>query len=59
MPPPPSPLSLAPPHATQKTTHTMAPKLKLVYFSLPGKAEAIRLVLRLGGVEFEDAHFER
>ena len=32
----------------------MAPKLKLTYFPLPGRAEKVRLAFVLGGVEFED-----
>lgn len=30
------------------------PKLRLTYFDSPGRAESIRVVLRLGGVPFED-----
>lgn len=32
----------------------IAPNLKLVYFDLAGKAEAIRLAFKLANVEFED-----
>ena len=32
----------------------MAPKLKLTYFPLPGRAEKVRLAFVLGGVAFED-----
>lgn len=33
---------------------TMAPSLKLVYFDMKGRAEAIRLALHIGGIPFED-----
>ena len=32
----------------------MAPKIKLTYFDMKGRAESIRLALVVGGVEFED-----
>ena len=32
----------------------MAPNVKLTYFPGRGRAEAIRIMLRYGGVDFED-----
>ncbi|KAJ3012659.1 cytochrome c oxidase subunit 1 [Thoreauomyces humboldtii] len=37
----------------------MAPTLKLNYFDMKGRAEAIRLACAIGGVQFEDVRFER
>jgi len=34
------------------------PNLKLHYFQLPGRAEATRLTLTIGGIAFEDHRFE-
>ena len=36
----------------------MAP-LKLIYFDIPGKAEAIRLCASVGKVDFEDVRISR
>ena len=33
------------------------PKIKLIYFNIPGKAEPIRLALTYMGIEFEDFVF--
>lgn len=30
------------------------PKLKLTYFNMPGRAEPVRLALKINGVDFED-----
>lgn len=32
----------------------MAPKLKLTYFEVTGRAEAVRLAFAIGGIDFED-----
>ncbi len=32
----------------------MSPKVKLTYFEIRGRAELVRLILKAGGVEFED-----
>ena len=38
-----------------KSLVKMAPKLKLTYFDIPGRAEVTRLMLHYGNVEFEDS----
>lgn len=35
------------------------PQLTLLYFSMPGRAGAIRDALRIGGIAFEDVHVDR
>ena len=35
------------------------PKLQLLYFDIPGKAEAIRLACAFSGIEFEDIRMTR
>jgi hypothetical protein len=37
----------------------MAEKYKLTYFNMKALAEPIRLILALGGVEYEDVRIER
>lgn len=37
----------------------MAPKLKLYYFDMTGRAEPIRLILAAGQVPYEDCRFAR
>lgn len=37
----------------------MAPKITLIYFDFKGRAEAVRLALHVGGVEFEDKRLSR
>jgi glutathione S-transferase len=37
----------------------MAPKIKLVYFNMEGRAELTRLILAQAGVEFEDKRVTR
>lgn len=36
----------------------MAPKLKLIYFNARGRAEVSRLLLALGGQEYEDVRIQ-
>merc|ERR1712088_900086 len=38
---------------------TMAPKIKVVYFDLMGRAELTRLILAQAGVEYEDVRIKR
>lgn len=40
-------------------TGKMAPKIKLVYFNMEGRAELTRLILAQAGVEFEDKRVTR
>lgn len=37
----------------------MAPKVTLIYFDFKGRAEAARLALHMGGIEFEDKRLSR
>ena len=37
----------------------MAPKIKLTYFNLEGRAELTRMILAQAGVEFEDVRLKR
>ena len=39
---------------THHTTPTMAPTLKVTYFGIPGKAEGLRLLAALAGLDIED-----
>ena len=37
----------------------MAPKIKVVYFDLMGRAELTRMILAQAGVEYEDVRIKR
>ena len=38
----------------QEISEKMAPKIKVTYFNLRGRAEPVRLLLAYGGLEYED-----
>ncbi len=44
---------------TEKSTLSMAPELKLTYFDIRGRAEAIRLALHLADIPFTDERLPR